>query len=75
MLSKEDLKEILKMLTLVSQIGLIMIISIGIGFFGGRFIDRALGFEFVFTGLFIVLGIGAGFWNIYRSIADILDWD
>ena len=75
MLNKEDLKEILKMLTLVSQIGLIMIISIGIGFFAGRFIDWILGFEFIFTGLFTVFGIGAGFWNVYRSVANILDWD
>jgi ATP synthase protein I len=73
MISKEDMKEILKMLSMVSQIGLIMVASIVIGFFIGKFIDSFLGFSFIFTAIFTLLGVVAGFWNIYKSINFIFD--
>lgn len=73
MLSKEDVKEIMKMLTMVSQLGLMMAGSIVIGFFIGRFIDGLLNLSFIFTAIFIILGVGAGFWSIYRSIYSIFD--
>ncbi|KXS45323.1 MULTISPECIES: AtpZ/AtpI family protein [unclassified Candidatus Frackibacter] len=68
MLNKEDVKSILKMLSMVSQLGLIMVASIGIGFFIGRFIDGFLDLNFIFTAIFTILGVIAGFWNIYKSI-------
>ncbi|WP_078809469.1 AtpZ/AtpI family protein [Selenihalanaerobacter shriftii] len=73
MLNKDDIKDILKMLSMVSQLGLIMVASIGIGFFIGRFIDRILNLTFIFTAIFIILGVLAGFWNIYKSIYSIFD--
>lgn len=73
MLNKEDLREILKMLSMVSQLGIIMVVSIIIGFFIGRFIDDFLQLTFVFTAIFTILGVLAGFWNVYRTIDSIFD--
>lgn len=53
---------------IVSNFGAQMIASIVIGFFVGKFIDGKLGTEPLFILLFIFLGIGAGFRNLYLAI-------
>ena len=64
----EGLKEFLRSISLVTQIGLTMVVSIGLGFAAGYFADKWLGTGFVFLIAGICLGIGAGFWNVYRML-------
>lgn len=73
MLDKEEFRQILKMLSLISQLGLIMLSSIAIGFFFGHFIDSLLQFNFIFTALFTIAGVISGFWGIYKQIYSIID--
>ena len=60
--------QILQALALVSQIGILMITSIGLGFAGGYFLDQFLGREIIFKALGLLLGIFSGFYTNYKII-------
>lgn len=60
--------EVGKMLSLVSQLGIMMVISILGTFFIGRFIDNHLNTKPIFTLIFLVLGIGAAFISVYNTV-------
>lgn len=59
-------KDTFKNLTLISQIGLSVITPILLGVFLGQFIDKKIGTNGVFSILFIILGAGGGFMNIFK---------
>ncbi|MGM0471016.1 MAG: AtpZ/AtpI family protein [Bacillota bacterium] len=73
MINKEDMQQILQMMSLITQLGLIMISSIGIGFFIGNYFDGLLGLPFICTALFTLLGVAAGFLGIYKHIYSIIN--
>jgi len=69
MRSNDDVfREFFRSFSLIAQVGLVMAISIGVGFAGGYFLDRWLQTGFVFLVLGIVFGVAAGFWNVYRML-------
>ncbi|RRD94477.1 AtpZ/AtpI family protein [Clostridiales bacterium COT073_COT-073] len=59
-------RDSLKALAMLTQMGITMIVPIGLGLFAGAFLDRKLGTAPIFLIIFIVLGIAAGFRNIYQ---------
>lgn len=64
MMKKEDRREILAMLALISQIGITMLVSILICTFAGMYIDKHVGTSFLsVVGFFI--GSIAGFRSVY----------
>ncbi|MBI4398096.1 MAG: AtpZ/AtpI family protein [Candidatus Omnitrophica bacterium] len=54
--------------TLVTQLGLVVVATILAGFFVGLAIDKKAGTSPVFMALATVLGIAAGLWNAYQLI-------
>ncbi|GMG95545.1 AtpZ/AtpI family protein [Tepidimicrobium xylanilyticum] len=52
----------------VTQIGISMVTSILLGFFIGRFLDNKLGTNWVFSLVFLALGIIAGFLNLFKLV-------
>jgi F0F1-type ATP synthase assembly protein I len=60
--------ELTRYLGLVTQVGLTMLVSIGVGFGIGWFLDHKLATGGLFLIIFILLGVGAGFWSVYRLI-------
>ena len=72
MLGREN-RKIFEQLTLVSQLGLTMAGSIGLGFAIGYFLDKWLGTKGIFLTLFILLGIGGGGYTVYRQIRELGD--
>jgi F0F1-type ATP synthase assembly protein I len=72
MLGKES-RKIFEQLTLVSQLGLTMVGSIGLGFFVGYYLDKWLGTRGVFLALFVLLGIVGGGYTVYRQIRELED--
>ena len=54
----------LRMLTLITQFGINMLVPIALCFFGGMWLDKALGTNYIMIiGFF--LGAAAGFRNVY----------
>jgi F0F1-type ATP synthase assembly protein I len=66
-MKKNKYIELLSYLTLVTHIGWIMSISILVGFLIGYFIYQKTELKIIFI-LFIIIGIIAGFYNVYKLI-------
>ena len=63
---KNKLKDISPYINLLSQIGLVMITSILIGFFIGYMIGMAMNFETIGLILGTLTGVFLGFWIVYK---------
>ncbi|MCK8828023.1 AtpZ/AtpI family protein [Natroniella acetigena] len=59
---------ILKALALLSQIGIVILIPIGVGIWVGNKLDDWLGTGALFLAVFVVLGVIVGFKNAYRLL-------
>lgn len=53
---------------LVSQIGVMMVVPIVLGVWLGGKIDNKLGTGALFLIIFVILGVGAGFRNVYLIV-------
>ena len=63
------MKEIFKSVALVTEIGLILVICIGGGLLLGIFLDKRLPKTApIFTIVLLLLGVGSGFWAVYRMV-------
>lgn len=62
------MNSIAKALSKLSQVGITMIVTIGLCFLLGKWIDKKLGTDFIFLGIFTLLGIGAAFRNLYIMV-------
>lgn len=60
--------EIANMLSLVSQVGLMILISILGCTFIGKFLDSKFGTDPVLTIIFLLLGIGGAFMSVYKTL-------
>jgi ATP synthase protein I len=55
-------------LSLMTQIGAIMVVSVSLGVYLGRLIDLYLGTQVLFTMILLVLGAVGGFVSVYRLV-------
>ncbi len=60
--------EIANMLSLVSQVGLMILVSILGCTFIGKFLDSKFGTDPVLTLIFLLLGIGGAFMSVYKTL-------
>lgn len=65
-MKKNDNKDVLKNLALITQVGISIVTPILLGVYLGNFIDKKLGTNGVFAIILIILGAGAGFLNIFK---------
>lgn len=68
MRKKSVYMEIANMLSLISQIGIMILICILGCTFIGKFIDSKLNTSPIFTLIFILLGIGGAFMSVYKTL-------
>lgn len=68
MSNKNIYLEVGKMLSLISQLGIMMVISILGPFLVGRYIDNLIKTKPIFTLIFLVIGIGGAFVSVYKTI-------
>ncbi|MDI6794107.1 MAG: AtpZ/AtpI family protein [bacterium] len=66
----EELKEISRYLTLVTQIGLMMVSSVFIGLGAGYYLDKWFGTGLPGFALFIILGVAGGGLSVYRLVME-----
>ncbi len=68
-MSKQNMyRELAEVLSLLSHLGIVMLVCIFGCMWAGKWIDTRLGSEPVFTIMFIFLGIGSGFISIYKVL-------
>jgi F0F1-type ATP synthase assembly protein I len=58
--------KILKNLTLLTQIGIVMVVPIMVGLFIGRFLDNKLNTGYLFLFIFLIMGVVAAFVNLFK---------
>lgn len=68
MANKNVYLEVVRMFSLISQLGLMMVISILGTFFVGRYIDNLINTKPIFTLIFLIMGIGGAFVSVYKTI-------
>ncbi|MBC2576316.1 AtpZ/AtpI family protein [Peptostreptococcus canis] len=72
MSKKTKWMEIMKSFSLITQLGLIVVICIfGCGFLG-IFIDKKIGTTPLFSIIFIIIGIGSAFSSLYRILRSFI---
>ena len=57
-----------EMLSLISQLGIIVLVCVFGCFFLGKFIDSKFGTEPIFTLVFLLLGVASGFNSVYKVV-------
>lgn len=67
-------KDTFENLALITQIGLSVITPILLGVFLGQFIDKRIGTNGIFSIIFILIGAGAGFMNIFKLAGRKRKW-
>lgn len=67
-MGEENQNDWLYYLGLVTQLGLVVVATILVGFVLGVFIDRTLKSSPLFTMIFLAIGIAAGLFNAYQLI-------
>jgi len=76
---KQGARELFKSLALVSSMGISMVLATVIGLAAGYFLDQFFDTSPVLTLIFLVLGIIAGFRNLYIIMKRVQrmdeDWD
>ena len=65
-MNKKNQKSMYQNLALITQIGLSIITPILVGVYLGGFMDKQVGTQMIFTLIFIILGAGAGFLNLFK---------
>jgi F0F1-type ATP synthase assembly protein I len=64
-LDKDKIK-IMQGIALITQIGISMIVPIILGIFIGRFLDNLIDTNNIFLFVFIIIGVGAAFLNLFK---------
>ena len=59
---------IARALAMVSQIGITMIVCVGAGVWFGNWLDGKIGTHGICLIIFILLGVAAGFMNVYKML-------
>lgn len=65
---KSKSAQIAQALSLLSQLGIMMVVCIFGCFFIGKYIDNKLNTEPIFMLIFLVLGIGGAFMSVYKTV-------
>ena len=60
--------QIAQALSLLSQLSIMMLVSIFECFFIGKFIDTKLNTRPIFMLIFLILGIGGAFMSVYKTV-------
>ncbi len=67
-LGDDAMNSIAKALSKLTQVGITMVVTIGICILAGKYLDKWLGTNMIFLFIFTILGIGAAFRNLYVMV-------
>ncbi len=71
----EDWQKIMRGMALLTQVGLIIIVSGGIGFGIGYWLDNLFSFDLLFEIIGLLVGLAAGFYEVYKLLMSTFDED
>lgn len=66
--SDSESKELMRIVFFAGNLGFTMVLCIVAGFFTGLWLDKFFTTDYIFLVIFLIAGIGAGFYQCYRLI-------
>ncbi|MDR1774262.1 MAG: AtpZ/AtpI family protein [Clostridioides sp.] len=66
------MRDVMKALSLVTQLSITVVVAIVGSILLGKFLDSKFNTGSIFTIIFIILGIGAGFSSAYRTLESFI---
>ncbi len=72
-MDNKDWSRIFQAMGLLAQLGIVMVVNMGVGFVLGSFIDSLLAESVIFRIIGLILGILSGFYSNYRLIKVFID--
>lgn len=72
-MDNKDWRQIMRGLSLITEVGLMIVVSGGIGFGFGYLVDNFFNFELVFKLIGLIIGLAAGFYNVYELLISSFD--
>lgn len=66
--SDSESKELMRIVFFAGNLGFTMVLCIVAGFFAGLWLDKFFTTDYIFLVIFLIAGIGAGFYQCYRLI-------
>ncbi|MDZ7673319.1 MAG: AtpZ/AtpI family protein [Halanaerobiales bacterium] len=74
-MKKDDWRKIVSTMALLTQLGIVVIVNIGLAFYLGLKIDQWLEYDYIFKIIGLILGTGSGFYSVYQLIKSYIDDD
>jgi F0F1-type ATP synthase assembly protein I len=74
-MKKDDWRKIVSTMALLTQLGIVVIVNIGVAFYFGLKIDQWLEYDYIFKIIGLILGTGSGFYSVYQLIKSYIDND
>lgn len=71
-MQKNEWQKIMRALAMITQLGIVMIVNIAVGFFLGYLVDNWLSREVIFKIGGLIIGISSGFYSNYRLIKEFI---
>jgi F0F1-type ATP synthase assembly protein I len=72
-MDNKDWRQIMRGFSLLTEVGLMIVVSGAIGFGAGYLIDSFFGFELLFKLSGLIVGLAAGFYSVYKLILSTFD--
>lgn len=72
-MDNKDWNKIFHTIGLLTQLGIVMVVNIALGFIFGNFIDEFMGVDIIFKIIGLIIGIVSGFYSNYRLIKVYID--
>ena len=72
-MDNKDWRQIMRGLSLLTEVGLMIVVSGAIGFGAGYLIDIFFNFELLFKLSGLIIGLAAGFYSVYKLLMSTFD--
>lgn len=72
-MKKGDWFQIMRGVALLTELGLVIVVNIGAGFFLGSLLDNWIGIKILFKIIGMLIGVISGFYSDYKLIKKISD--
>jgi len=72
-MDNKDWHQIMRSFSLLTEVGLIIVVSGGIGFGAGYLIDYFFNFNLFFKLSGLMIGLAAGFYTVYKLLISTFD--
>lgn len=72
-MDNNDWIQIMRGLSLLTEVGLLIVVSAGVGFGFGYLLDNYLGFELLFKMIGLLIGLVSGFYTVYKLLMSTFD--